>query len=64
MPDPDDGRYTLAELTDAGFDVVHLAAPTHLRSVRGTVLGALTAADLNALARIADKLRIVPDGLG
>ncbi|WP_067963832.1 MarR family winged helix-turn-helix transcriptional regulator [Nocardiopsis trehalosi] len=64
MPDPDDGRYTLAELTDAGFDVVHLAAPTHLRSVRGTVLDALTATDLKALARIADKLRIVPDGLG
>lgn len=37
-PDPTDGRYTLAELTDAGLDVVHLAAPTHLRSVRAAVL--------------------------
>ncbi|RDL08901.1 MarR family protein [Streptomyces sp. HB202] len=34
-PDPADGRYTLAELTDAGFDIVDRAAPTHLRTVRG-----------------------------
>lgn len=63
-PDPADGRYTVAELTDAGFDVVHRAAPTHLRAVRDTVLDALNTADQKALARIADKLRIVPDGLG
>jgi len=63
-PDPADGRYTVAELTDAGFGVVHRAAPTHLRAVRDTVLDALNTADQKALARIADKLRIVPDGLG
>lgn len=63
-PDPDDGRYTLAELTDAGFDVVHRAAPTHLRAVRRVVLDSLDTADQKALARIAEKLRIVPDGLG
>lgn len=63
-PDPSDGRYTLAELTDAGFDIVHQAAPTHLRSVRSTVLDSLNATDQKALARIAEKLRIVPDGLG
>jgi DNA-binding MarR family transcriptional regulator len=63
-PDPTDGRYTLAELTDAGFDIVRLAAPTHLRSLRGVVLDSLTTADQKALVRIAHKLRIVPDGLG
>ncbi|WP_181788992.1 MarR family winged helix-turn-helix transcriptional regulator [Streptomyces phytophilus] len=63
-PDPDDGRYTVAELTDAGFGVVHRAAPTHLRAVRATVLDALNATDRKALARIAEKLSIVPDGLG
>ncbi|WP_434101008.1 MarR family winged helix-turn-helix transcriptional regulator [Streptomyces microflavus] len=63
-PDPTDGRYTLAELTDAGLDVVHLAAPTHLRSVRAAVLDPLGAADRKALVRIAEKLRIVPDDFG
>ncbi|MBN6036837.1 MarR family winged helix-turn-helix transcriptional regulator [Amycolatopsis sp. 195334CR] len=60
-PDPADGRYTLAELTDAGFEVVREAAPTHLRSVRRIVLDSLNAADQKALVRIAEKLRIVPD---
>lgn len=63
-PDPDDGRYTLAELTDVGLDLVRSAAPTHLRSVRRTVLDPLNTIDLKALARIAEKLGIVPDGLG
>ncbi|WP_116952275.1 MarR family winged helix-turn-helix transcriptional regulator [Jiangella endophytica] len=63
-PDPADGRYTLAELTDAGFDIVHRAAPTHLRSVRRIVLDSLNSTDQKALVRVAEKLRIVPDGLG
>ncbi|MEU6676418.1 MarR family transcriptional regulator [Streptomyces sp. NPDC046925] len=63
-PDPDDGRYTLAELTDAGFGIVHLAAPTHLRSVRRIVLDSLNATDQKALARVAEKLRIIPDDFG
>ncbi|MEV0249614.1 MarR family winged helix-turn-helix transcriptional regulator [Nocardia sp. NPDC050712] len=63
-PDPADGRYTLAELTDTGFDLVHAAAPTHLRAVRGLVLDSLDTTDQKALARIAHKLRIVPDDLG
>ncbi|SOD65939.1 DNA-binding transcriptional regulator, MarR family [Streptomyces zhaozhouensis] len=63
-PDPADGRYTLAELTDAGFALVEAAAPTHLRAVRHTVLDALNATDQKALARVAQKLRIVPDDFG
>ncbi|MFJ5862898.1 MarR family winged helix-turn-helix transcriptional regulator [Streptomyces parvus] len=63
-PDPADGRYTLAELTDAGFDVVDRAAPTHLRTVRGLVLDSLNTADQKALVRIAEKMRIVPDDFG
>ncbi|GAB3741378.1 MarR family transcriptional regulator [Amycolatopsis oliviviridis] len=62
-PDPDDGRYTLAMLTDAGYDVVVAAAPTHVRSVRDLVLDPLTAEDQEALARIAAKLRIRPADL-
>ncbi|MEU3602762.1 MarR family transcriptional regulator [Streptomyces sp. NPDC006798] len=63
-PDPADGRYTLAELTDPGFDIVRLAAPTHLRAVRRIVLDSLDPADQAALARVAEKLRIVPDDFG
>jgi DNA-binding MarR family transcriptional regulator len=33
-PDPDDGRYTIAALTDLGFEVVVAAAPTHVRKLR------------------------------
>jgi len=58
FPDPDDGRYTLASLTDEGFEVVKAAAPTHLRSVRQFVLDPLTAEDRQALTRIAAKLRV------
>ena len=57
-PDPDDGRYTIAALTDAGYDVVVQAAPVHLRSVREFVLDPLTAEDREALIRIAGKLRL------
>lgn len=55
-PDPEDGRYTVAALTGAGYDVVVAAAPVHVRSVRDLVLDPLTDADQAALARIAAKL--------
>jgi DNA-binding MarR family transcriptional regulator len=61
-PDPEDGRYTLVALTDAGFAVVEAAAPVHLRAVR-QALDPLTAADQQALARIAAKLRVRPADL-
>ncbi|OXM50444.1 MarR family winged helix-turn-helix transcriptional regulator [Amycolatopsis alba] len=60
IPDPEDGRYTLAVLTDDGYDVVVAAAPTHVRSVRDLVLDPLTEEDQEALARIAAKLRTRP----
>jgi DNA-binding MarR family transcriptional regulator len=61
-PDPDDGRYTIAALTDVGYRLVVDAAPIHVRSVRELVLDPLTATDQKALTRIAAKLRVVgPD---
>ena len=63
-PDPDDGRYTLAELTDAGYRLVVEAAPIHVRAVRDLVLDRLSATDLRALTRIADKLRVVHPNFG
>lgn len=60
FPDPEDGRYTLAHLTDAGYRLVVKAAPIHMRAVREIVLDPLTDADQRALTRIASKLRAVP----
>ena len=62
-PDPEDGRYPLASLTDTGYALVTEAAPIHVRAVRELVLDPLTATDLAALTRIAAKLRVVPPGL-
>jgi DNA-binding MarR family transcriptional regulator len=62
-PDPDDGRYTLAHLTDEGYDLVVAAAPIHMASVRKLVLDPLTDADQRALTRIAAKLRAIPPEL-
>ncbi|MDT0415014.1 MarR family transcriptional regulator [Streptomyces sp. DSM 41982] len=63
-PDPDDGRITIAALTEEGFARVVAAAPTHLRSVRALVLDPLGPADRRALARISAKLRTRPSDLG
>jgi DNA-binding MarR family transcriptional regulator len=62
-PDPQDGRFTIAALTDAGYEVVVEAAPTHVRAVRQLVLDPLNATDQRALARIAAKLRTRPADL-
>jgi len=60
-PDPTNGRYTLARLTDAGWDKVVEAAPGHVRAVRRYVLEPLTAEQVHALhdiaASLADRIR-------
>ena len=63
FPDPEDGRYTIVALTDAGYEKVVAAAPTHLDTVRRFVLDPLNATDERALARIAEKLRTRPEDL-
>lgn len=62
-PDPTDGRYTIAALTDVGYRLVVDAAPIHVRAVRDFVLDPLTVTDQQALARIAAKLKIRPSDL-
>lgn len=62
-PDPDDGRYTVASLTDDGYAVVSDAAPAHVRAVREAFLDHVSAADGRALARVAAKLRVRPADL-
>lgn len=55
-PDPADGRYTLAILTDRGASCLAAAAPGHVEEVRRLVVDVLTAEDLAALGAIATTL--------
>ena len=64
-PDPDDGRYTNAVLTDAGYDLVVAAAPGHVAAVRELVIDAqtdkLTINEVRArLDRFAPGILVIP----
>ena len=48
-PDPTDGRYTLAILTDDGWDKIVATAPGHVNEVRRLVIDPLTNTQLNQL---------------
>ena len=63
-PDPTDGRYTLAVLTDAGWDKVVATAPGHVAEVRRVVFDLLTKTQVRQLHEIATRIRRVvhPDG--
>lgn len=56
-PDPDDGRYTFAILTDTGLNYQTEAAPGHVRRVRELFIDVLGTEDLDALRRTTDKMR-------
>lgn len=64
-PDPTDGRYTLARLTDEGFAKVVATAPGHVARVRELAIDPLSDAQRRQLRSIADRLltAIDPDGL-
>ncbi|MFC6086194.1 MarR family winged helix-turn-helix transcriptional regulator [Sphaerisporangium aureirubrum] len=55
-PDPDDGRYTLAVLTDDGWAKVVAAAPGHVEAVRTYVLDSLTKAQARQLRDIGHRI--------
>lgn len=55
-PDPDDGRYTVARLTDAGWDKIVASAPAHVEEVRRLVLDPLTPAQVEQLRAIGDRI--------
>jgi DNA-binding MarR family transcriptional regulator len=55
-PDPSDGRYTNAILTDAGYDVGVAAAPGHVAAVRELVIYALDDTALAALQKSAERI--------
>lgn len=55
-PDPADGRYTLAVLTDAGRAAVVAATPGHVATVHRLVLDRLTAAQARQLREISLRI--------
>jgi DNA-binding MarR family transcriptional regulator len=55
-PDPDNGRYTLATLTDDGWDQVVAAAPGHVGAVRRVVFDALTPEQVDQLREIGARV--------
>ena len=60
-PDPTNGRYTNAFLTDAGWECVVRAAPGHVNAVRHFIFDSLSAEQVEALrvtsGLIADRIR-------
>lgn len=54
--DPDDGRTTVATLTDAGMAKLESSAPGHVAAVRRHVIDPLTQRQIVELRRIADRL--------
>ena len=55
-PDPTDGRFTKAILTDGGFQTLAEAAPGHVAHVRSLVIDVLSAEQLRRLGRDADRI--------
>ncbi|MEV5354907.1 MarR family transcriptional regulator [Streptomyces sp. NPDC052693] len=60
-PDPADGRFTLATLTDAGWDKVTATAPGHVAEVRRLVIDPLTKVQAKQVREIS---RRVSDAIG
>jgi DNA-binding MarR family transcriptional regulator len=55
-PDPTDGRYTLAVLTDAGWEKVVETAPGHVAEVRRLIFDQLTKGQVRQLQDIGSRI--------
>jgi DNA-binding MarR family transcriptional regulator len=55
-PDPADGRFTSAILTDKGFHTLAGAAPAHVAHVRSLVIDVLSPEQLRRLGLAADRI--------
>ena len=55
-PDPTDGRFTNAILTEKGFQTIVEAAPRHVAHVRSLVVDVLSPEQLRRLGRDADRI--------
>ncbi len=56
-PDPADGRYTNAILTEAGMRLLVASAPAHVAKVRELVIDALTREQLGQLRRASERIQ-------
>jgi DNA-binding MarR family transcriptional regulator len=56
QPDPSDGRFTNAILTEEGHKVLAAAAPGHVQHVRSLVIDVLTPEQLRRLGRDAARI--------
>jgi DNA-binding MarR family transcriptional regulator len=52
-PDPENPRYTIAALTETGWDLVVAAAPGHVAAVRRYVIDGLTEHQIDVLREVA-----------
>jgi DNA-binding MarR family transcriptional regulator len=63
-PDPADGRFTNAILTDEGFQALAAAAPRHVAHVRSLVIDVLSPEQLRRLGLAADRITSRIDSSG
>lgn len=54
--DPDDGRYTVATLTDAGYDKVVDTAPGHVEQVQKVLFDPLTKSQVKQIHNIGQRI--------
>jgi DNA-binding MarR family transcriptional regulator len=55
-PDPTDGRFTNAVLTESGLSTLADAAPAHVEHIRSLVIDVLTPEQLRRLGRDAARI--------
>ena len=55
-PDPNDGRFTNATLTEKGFRILAEAAPAHVAHVRSVVVDVLSPEQLRRMGRDAEQI--------
>lgn len=55
-PDPTDGRYTLAGLTEAGLVKLEASAPGHVSAVRRLVFDSLSPTQVRQMGQIAQRI--------
>lgn len=64
IPDPANGRYTLAQLTEDGIQKVAAAAPGHVEAVRRYVFDHLSPEQVEALGEVAASIVAAVDAPG
>jgi DNA-binding MarR family transcriptional regulator len=55
-PDPTDGRFTNAILTDSGYAKLVESAPAHITAVRSLVIDEFSATELRQLRKAAERI--------